>query len=267
MDMYMPSKTKLVQKFKDVLDFITIKRRFVITPILVFANAFIYILTIVDNSNYFVVDQDVLVKWGANFQPYTLNAELWRLLTSNFLHFTHVHLMSNMVILIFLGLLLEPVLGKSRFLLAYLLSAIASSTVGLIWNELLISAGASGAIFGLLGVSMALFANKLIENTSRRTFFIFIIVLMLLNIIVGIRDHVGNFAIPGSVVMYKIDYSAHISGFISGFLIGLAFVPSLKSKKKSEKHYSSALIGIVVTCICIQVCGSLKPYEIDEFNK
>jgi membrane associated rhomboid family serine protease len=90
------------------------------------------------------------ILWGgANFNPLTLNGEPWRLVTSMFLHFGILHLAVNMYGLYSLGIGLEPAVGTPRFLLVYLLCGLASGIASLVFNVYVISAGASGAIFGI----------------------------------------------------------------------------------------------------------------------
>ncbi len=98
-----------------------------------------------------VPDTESLIAWGANFRPITLAGEWWRLLTSCFLHIGIIHLLMNLYALMYIGIQLEPHLGKTRFLAAYLLTGIAGSANSLYWHEFTVSAGASGAIFGMYG--------------------------------------------------------------------------------------------------------------------
>ena len=124
-----------------------------------------------------------LVNWGANYLPATLNGQPWRLLTSTFLHIGVLHLVFNMYALLFIGVLLEPILGKNRFLAAYLVSGIVSSIVSLQWNQVLISAGASGAIFGMYGVFLALLISNFLHKSVRKAFLTCILVFMGYNLI------------------------------------------------------------------------------------
>ena len=91
---------------------------------------------------------DDLVKWAADYGPLTLHGEWWRLLTSTFVHGGLMHIISNMVSLFFAGLFLEQVLGKIKYLTAYLICGLVASIVSLMYHPESVSAGASGAIMG-----------------------------------------------------------------------------------------------------------------------
>jgi rhomboid protease GluP len=121
----------------------------------------------------------------------------------------------NMLALICIGFLLEPLIGKLRFLAAYLLTGFGSSLFSLWYNDLVISVGASGAIIGLFGVFIVMLTTNLIDKSARKSLLIPIAVFILVNLVSGLKA--------------GIDGAAHIGGFITGLLIGYAFYPSLKT--------------------------------------
>src|SRR5690606_29451613 len=90
------------------------------TPILIYANLLIFILMTVSGVHFLEPNNESLLNWGANYKPFTLDGQWWRLLSSCFIHIGVFHLAMNMYALIYIGLLLEPHLGKTRFLMAYL---------------------------------------------------------------------------------------------------------------------------------------------------
>lgn len=97
-----------------------------------------------------------VLEYGAAYTPYIIqNGEVYRLFTSMFLHFGIEHLVNNMLVLFVLGSRLERVIGKIRFLLIYLLGGIAGNVVSLFlelkMQEFSVSAGASGAVFAVMG--------------------------------------------------------------------------------------------------------------------
>lgn len=139
--------------------------------------------------------------------------EYYRLFTSAFLHGSVFHLIGNVMILSVLGQMLEEK-GRLKYILVYLLSAIAGSIMSyLVFTKLgnyhVVSVGASGAIFGLLGYSLNIYiANK--DNPKYKAFGRWLMNLILINIIV-------TFTVPG------IDIGAHVGGFLSGLMISLFF--------------------------------------------
>ena len=155
--------------------------------------------------------EDVLFmrEYGAMYEPYVMEGhEYYRLLTSIFLHFGIEHLLSNMVMLGALGMNLEPEIGKLHFLLVYFVSGIGGNICSLLLNisfgEVVISAGASGAVFGLTGALLcAVLRNKgRIGRLHKKG----VLVLVILSIFLGLSE-------PG------VDNAAHIGGLICGFVL------------------------------------------------
>lgn len=206
-----------------------------ITPILIILNILIFIVMAL--SGVHVLDpagQDLLV-WGANYRPLTLDGQWWRLFTACFIHIGVMHVLFNMYALYYIGILLERHIGKFRFLAAYILSGIAASVISLWWHDLIISAGASGANFGMYGVFLALMLSKVLDQSIKKDSFTSILVFVAYNLIYGLRPDSG------------IDNAAHIGGLLSGMLIGFAFVPSLNQfDNKKLKMTTIGLLTLVV---------------------
>lgn len=206
---------------------------YVVTPVLMYLNILIFIIMALSGVNIFDPTSDSLIGWGANFTPLTLGGQPWRLLTNCFLHIGILHLLMNMYALVYIGFLLEPHLGKLRFIVAYLLTGITASVVSVWWNDLTISAGASGAIFGMYGVFLAMLTTNLIEKTERKALLVSIGVFVAFNLVNGMKGGIDN--------------AAHIGGLIGGLIIGYAFLPSLKNKIHLNLKYGSvALITVLV---------------------
>ncbi len=207
---------------------------FAITPILVILNILVFIAMAVTGVNLIAPDNESLILWGANFRPVTLEGEGWRLMSSVFLHIGIFHLLMNMYALVYIGLLLEPILGKTRFLSAYLMTGLLASLNSLWWHPMTISAGASGAIFGMYGVFLAMLTTRLIESSTRKALLTSIVVFVVYNLISGLQGDIDN--------------AAHLGGLISGILMGYAFYPSLKNPEKSTWKYLT-LAGLLVISI------------------
>ena len=94
---------------------------------------------------------ETLVAWGANYGPLTLDGQWWRLLTCTFVHIGIIHIGLNMWVLWDIGQLVERLTGNVGFLLLYLLSGLFGSLASVYWNPEVLSAGASGAVFGAFG--------------------------------------------------------------------------------------------------------------------
>ena len=123
----------------------------IITRLLVGLNVAVFIATAVAGVSVIDPSGEALLRWGADFGPRTLSGEPWRLLTSTFLHFGIIHLALNMWCLWALGTLAEPLFGWAAFLLLYLLSGLGGSVLSMLVHPMVVSAGASGAVFGVAG--------------------------------------------------------------------------------------------------------------------
>ena len=169
---------------------------------------------------------DTVLRLGASYTPYIQDGQYWRLLTSCFLHFGIGHLINNMIALVAVGSILEKWLGHVRYFIFYMISGLSGSIltycVELLRGEKNISAGASGAIFGLIGI----YAVLLLKNRSRLGRGTF------LRVVFGVTLAV----LPG---FYNkgISLTAHLGGLLAGILMGLtvkAPEKSVNSSKDSE---------------------------------
>lgn len=154
-----------------------------------------------------------MVERGAMFAPLILRyGQYYRLLTSVFMHFGIGHLINNMLVLFVLGDNLERALGKVKYLIFYLLCGVGANVVSLLVNinrgNFVVSAGASGAIFGVVGgLVYAVAVNRgRLEDLSTHQ----------LLILVGVTLYHG-FTSTG------IDNAAHVGGLLTGIFLGIIF--------------------------------------------
>jgi len=171
-------------------------------------------------------DVTTLYAFGALFGPAVRNGEVYRIITCAFLHIGIIHLFFNMYALSIVGTQVETYMGRVRFLLIYFISAISGSLMSMIFSNSL-SAGASGAIFGLFG-SLAYFGYhyRLFFNNVIKTN---VLPVIMMNLVIG-------FMIPG------IDNAAHIGGLVGGILTTMALGVSNKSKKSEMINGGIVLI-------------------------
>lgn len=150
-------------------------------------------------------DTVTLIKYGANIKILVQNGEIYRLVTSMFLHAGIIHIFFNMYSLYYIGSKVEDFFGKWKYLTIYLLSGIAGSLLSIAFsNDNVVSVGANGVIFGLFG-SLIYFAYNYrgyIATIIRSQ----VIPIVVYNLIIG-------FFISG------IDMWAHIGGLIGGMII------------------------------------------------
>lgn len=133
------------------------------------ANILMFAVMIASGVGLFAPEGTDLLKWGANFRLYTEGGDWWRLITCTFIHIGIIHLLLNMYALFSIGVYLEPVLGRWKLLTAYLATGILASLTSIWWHANTISAGASGAIFGLYGVFLALLTTQFFDKTAKKS--------------------------------------------------------------------------------------------------
>jgi len=159
----------------------------------------------------------VLIRFGAKVNLLIAQGQVWRLLTSMFLHIGLMHLFFNSYALFAFGIEVERLYGSARFLAIYLLAGLYGSLVSFALGPNL-SAGASGAIFGLLGVMVAFFRlhREMFGEWGRQR------LLSLLGV-AGFNLVLG-FTVPG------IDNLAHLGGLLSGAVLGWLLAPQYQAQ-------------------------------------
>lgn len=149
-----------------------------------------------------------ILKLGGSYTPYILDGEWYRLFSSMFLHYGVEHLFNNMLLLLFLGDMLEEFVGKWKYLLIYfgggLTGNILSMLVEIHNGDMAVSAGASGAVFAVIGgIFVVLLKNKEKREDISASRVLFVIVLSVYH---GFQS-VG------------VDNVAHIGGALGGILL------------------------------------------------
>lgn len=223
---------------KSFLSIFTPVQGYFITPIIVDITILVFIIMAITGVNIFTPGSEDLLAWGANFRPLTLSGQWWRTITNIFLHIGILHLLLNMYALLYVGLLLEPFLGKTRFLVSYIFTGIIVSLVSSFWHPLTVSAGASGAIFGMYGVFFAMLTTNLIDKAFRKALLTSITVFVIFNLANGLKEGIDN--------------AAHVGGLLSGLIIGYIFYPSLKNPN-NVKHYYSTLSASAVIFVVLSI--------------
>ena len=213
------SKSKIAEK---IFSF----KKPIVTYSLIFICVLVFILMYVLGNGS--TDNYTLLVFGANVDTLTKNGDYYRLFTSMFLHIGILHLLCNMYSLYIIGKEVENVFGKVKYLIIYLLSGIAGSILSLAFNHNTICAGASGAIFGLLGALLyfGYYYRTYLGVTLTRS----IIPVIVLNLIIGFTSS-------------GIDNAAHIGGLVGGILIAMAVGVPDKSNNNNKIN------GIVLSLI------------------
>jgi membrane associated rhomboid family serine protease len=157
--------------------------------------------------------------------------EYWRLLTAMFLHFGVVHLLLNMWALWILGQYLERALGPARFLALYLIAGLGGSVAAYVFQPFALTAGASGAIFGLFA---ALFVvNRRLGRDNRAVIFLI----------------VANL----SMVLFipNISLVGHVGGLLTGGLVALGFAYAPRGQRTPVQVAVAAVVLVLLTVITV----------------
>ena len=174
----------------------------VVTRALIAANVVIYLLELVNGGNVNGVGSKIYEK-GVLFGPLVAQGDWWRLITSAFLHYGPIHLAFNLLALWWIGTPVENYLGRWRFLLVYLVSGLAGAAGALVIDPTTPTAGASGAIFGILGAALVLERQRAYVLGGSA------LGLIVINLVI-------SFTFPG------ISVGGHVGGLIGGALCMLA---------------------------------------------
>ncbi len=179
-----------------------------VNTVLLAVNVVVFLVLSVlgDTSNTLFMYKHGASFWVAIFEEH----EYYRLLTCTFIHFSLRHLFNNMLVLWGIGDHLERALGKIKYALFYLVTAVGSSFVSALWHkyrgEYVVSGGASGAVFGVVGALLVivLMNRGRLEDLSSRRLMLFLAL-----------------SIYHGVTSAGIDNASHIGGFVIGALLGL----------------------------------------------
>ncbi len=174
-----------------------------------------------------------IVQWGGDAALLVSQGQWWRLVSAIFVHIGVIHLLFNSYALIFIGPLLEELLGRERFLVIYVgtgvLGFVVSNTY---YNPVHVTAGASGAIFGLIGAGIIL-SRKWAAWGSL------------------LKEQLVHWAIYGMGygLLVGANNAAHIGGFLSG--MGLAFLLRNPALSTSREEISWRILYWVVLLLTI----------------
>ncbi|MFC0774230.1 rhomboid family intramembrane serine protease [Terrimonas alba] len=252
----MEEENRLTEEIDSVMNLS--KSNLYVTYGIIAINVLVFIAMVVSGVSLIDPTGEDIVKWGGNFSPYTYAGDWWRLISCVFVHIGIIHLLFNMYALYSISIYLEPMLGKTKFIVAYLCTGLYASLASLWWHETPVaSAGASGAIFGLYGVFLALLSTNLIPKQIRTKLLQSIAVFVVYNLVYGIKSGVDN--------------AAHIGGLIGGLVIGYIYYSQLRNKEQPVSGYQSSIIVVATVLCCLFVLrgqsASFKKDDSEKFSK
>lgn len=182
-------------------------------------------------------DDEVLLGFGAKAnQLINEQHQYWRFVTSTFIHIGFLHIFFNMYALWIIGQEIERLYGSSRFVIIYLLCGVAGSYASYRFNPAAVSAGASGAIFGLFGV-MATFAFRYRKELPA-----------------GLASEIKRRILPVIIINLAIGFSIRVvdnAAHVGGLLVGAALCFLIPYKRPHEKATASVWRALLVVCLLI----------------
>jgi rhomboid protease GluP len=222
-----------------------------LTQVIFGANVMVFLAMVIASGPSLDFTNKVMDVFGANFGPYTLSGQWWRLLTYMFLHGGLMHIAFNMWCLWDLGRLCESLYGRWTFAAIYLLTGISGGLASVAWNPEVLSVGASGAIFGLAGALLASFylgefsvPKIAIQGTLRSLLFF-----------VGFNVLFGAM-VPG------IDNACHVGGLVSGLILG-ALIARVAPGRDAARRVS--VLGVVALAVVVAAFG-VQRWRGSEFH-
>lgn len=213
----------------NMLELVIPGKRFFFTPIILYVNILMFVAMVASGANLFSPTIGDLIKWGGDYKLLTLNGQFWRLATAIFVHAGIIHLFANMYAFLIVAILLEPLIGRFRFGLAYLLTGVAASITSLWLNPAIIGVGASGAILGMYGIYISLLTTSTVGKKTRLIILPSMLVYTLYIIALGMMNA-------------QVDNAAHLGGFVTGVIFGYALYPGITSPENKSKNLMRILI-------------------------
>jgi membrane associated rhomboid family serine protease len=190
-----------------------------VTGALVIVNLVVYVVS--QSSNRLYLD-------GVLFGPAVASGEWYRLITAGFLHANLIHVGFNCLVLWQLGGLVEPALGRLRFGLVYLTALLAGSLGALIVTPDALTVGASGAVYGLMGVAFITMQRRGIDPMRSGIGSLLLINLLITFVVPGISigGHIGGLLGGGLAgwLLHELDGPRHIAGEVAVAALAVALV-------------------------------------------
>jgi membrane associated rhomboid family serine protease len=224
--------------------------RVFVTPGIVAVNAALFLVMVVLGVHPISPDAESLLSWGANFGPATASGEWWRMLVAMFIHVGLIHVAMNMWVLWSVGFLVERLVGNVAFLVVYLFSGLLGFLASLWWKPFVVSAGASGSVFGVIGALIAFLALR------RKV----IPIEVLSNLRNGTLLFLG-FNLVFGLVYKQVDMAAHLGGLLAGFVCALPLCLPLGVENR-RKRWMRGLVVAGACCVFLVLGGTLVPKDL-----
>ncbi len=203
------------------------------TTVLIAINVIVFLAEILNGSGGLGEQHGSLIVNFGLFGPSVAEGEWYRLVTSGFLHASLIHIGFNMLLLFFLGRLLEPALGTPRFLAVYFASLLAGSFGALVLEPNSLGIGASGAIFGLAGAAFVIARGRGMDALAGEVGFLIV------------------FNLIYSFTAANISVGAHLGGLVGGIICALAIVAGERGYFGPQRRTVEILAMLAVAVVSV----------------
>ena len=211
------------------------------TVALVVINAVVFVFMVLKRTPVFKPTAEQIIHFGGNSGLLSLGtSQWWRMLTAIFVHIGLWHLLINEWCLWDLGFMAEHLYGPRTFLAVYILSGLTGSFVSIAYNPSVVSAGASGAIFGIAGalINTLHFGHIPAPPKALRASLVSLLVFAGFNLIYGLLK-VG------------IDNGAHVGGFVAGLILGAILSRDFGTAPDQHRHVHRWAIPLIAVILVV----------------
>jgi len=177
-------------------------KKYMPTYIIIALNLIFYVFTSILSGDIVEMNYYVIRQYG-QYNLFVLNGWYWQLFTSMFVHVNIVHLLGNMFFLLIFGLRAEELFSLKEYLLIYFLSGLAGNLLTLLFGFDMISAGASGAIFGVFGACIIYFRRAIGQSIMSALVYAFFLLMISSGPSVNVFAHLGGLVV-GLLIGYVL---------------------------------------------------------------
>jgi membrane associated rhomboid family serine protease len=214
-----PSRIK--EAFED-FQWLLPREGFYVSLLLIYANILIFSLMVMNGLGFTSFSDIELIDWGSLFKPDTVRGEWWRLLTYQFVNNGCKALLNNMLSLLFIGICLEPLIGKKRTLALYIIGGLCGGIIELGWEYYSNITGSSPAVMTMYGVLLVLVLMKVMTFESKLKLLSF----SLASVSVAYTIYFKHTTLTG--------LSADIGGLVTGLFLGALGCETIKNRLKNN---------------------------------
>jgi rhomboid protease GluP len=179
-----------------------------VTYVIIALNVAVYVYTSIIGGDFITTGNLPIHLYQSNYD--VMNGSYWQLITAIFVHVNIVHLVSNMIFLLIFGLRAEELFKSEEYVAIYFLSGLAGNLLTLLLGPQMVSAGASGAIFGMFGAVIIYIKRRVGQSIGSALIYAFFMLLLSMGI--------------------QVNFMAHLGGLAAGLLFGYWLATTRKAK-------------------------------------